>query len=116
MVAANSLYQSARNFELGVRVVDALLLGDETRFDQVSAIAFCGIVELSGAVSTLYDKLRAIEIAEQVPGVSTVVESLQVRPLFRTRRSTDRYRSRPFPSEALSVNSRRSRGPDSSSE
>ncbi len=79
MVAINGLYQSVQNFETGARVKEALLNLDASRFSQVSVIAFCGIVELYGTVSHYYDKTIAIGIAERVLGVTTVVESIQIR-------------------------------------
>ena len=81
MVAVNGLYQSVRNFETGARVKSALLQFDQTRFGHVSVNAFCGIVELSGVVSSYYDKSLAIGISERVTGVSTVVESIAIRSL-----------------------------------
>ncbi|HEY0980817.1 MULTISPECIES: BON domain-containing protein [unclassified Schlesneria] len=78
MVAANHLYQSVTNFETGTRVTKTLMSYDDARFRRVNAVAFCGIVELSGQVATYFDKLLAIGIAEKVDGVSTVVESIRI--------------------------------------
>lgn len=79
MMRTNDLYRSQHNFETGIRVEDALLSTDQARFERVSAVAFCGIVELTGNVSNYYDKAQALRIARAVSGVTTVVESLQVR-------------------------------------
>ena len=78
MMRTNDLYRSQHNFETSVRVEDALLSTDRARFDRVSAVAFCGIVELTGNVSSYYDKAQAMRIARRVSGVTTVVEALQV--------------------------------------
>ena len=77
MVKQYGVYQSLHNFEVGERVKNALLSFDESRFERVSAVAFCGIVELSGIVSNYFDKLVALRIAKKVMGVSTVLESIQ---------------------------------------
>ena len=79
MVATNGLYQSVQNLETEARVKDALWDADASIFGQVSVIAFCGIIELSGSVHHYYDKTLAIGIAERVFGVNTVVESIQIR-------------------------------------
>jgi osmotically-inducible protein OsmY len=79
MVAKSSLYRSVENFEAENRVRGALLDVDRSRFERVSVNAFCGIIELCGTVRSFYDKSLAIQVAEQVPGISTVVESIAVR-------------------------------------
>ena len=99
MVAIN-LYQSARNWETGTRVRSALVNFDEVRFGRVSANAFCGIVELSGKVSTEFDRMAAIEIAERVPGVSTVVDSIEIRSV-PPRQSADSTSRPHFNSQAF---------------
>lgn len=99
MVAVN-LYQSARNWETGSRVRSALLNYDEVRFGRVSANAFCGIVELLGKVSTELDRVTAIQIAERVPGVSTVVDSIEIRSV-PPRQSADSAPRSHFNSQAF---------------
>jgi hypothetical protein len=78
MVASNGLFQSVHNYEVGVRVEQALLSAARLRSERVSAVAFCGIVELSGTVSSQLNKVLAIRIARQISGVTTVVESLRI--------------------------------------
>jgi|GEM_PF-4345901 hypothetical protein len=78
MVKSNGLYQSLHNFETSVRVAEALMSFDESRFERISVVAFCGIVELSGSVSSYFDKALAMRIAKRVAGVSTVVESIRI--------------------------------------
>jgi hypothetical protein len=80
MVTSNGLYQSAHNFETSIRVKDALLRVNQLRFSSLSVNAFCGIVELTGVLSNYFDKAQAMRIAGKVDGVSTVVESIQIRP------------------------------------
>ena len=79
MIKSNDLYQSQHNYETGIRVTEALKSVDARRFDRISVLAFCGIVELKGVVTNYYDRALAIRIARCVTGVSTVVESLQIR-------------------------------------
>lgn len=43
-----------------------------------------GIVELSGSVSNLLEKQRAVRIAEQLKGVRAVVNRIDVRPVVQT--------------------------------
>jgi hypothetical protein len=81
MAYSHDLYQSRHNFVTGLRVEEALIQYDHDRFDRISVTAFCGIVELTGSVSNYFDKALAIKLARAVPGISTVVESLQIRPL-----------------------------------
>ena len=78
MVTLSNLYQSEDNYQTGIRVEHALIRSFPDRFLRVAASAFYGIIELTGSVQTLYDKSLAIEIAERVPGVTTVVESLRI--------------------------------------
>lgn len=78
MVAINHLYQSEDNYQTGIRVEHALIRTFPDRFLHVAASAFYGIVELTGSVASLHDKSLAIQLAERVPGVTTVVESLRV--------------------------------------
>lgn len=94
MVAGNGLYQSVRNYETGTRVVQTLLSYDESRFSRLNAVAFCGIVELSGEVASYFDKLLAIGIAEKVHGVTTVVESIRIQAASQFRAASDQRRSR----------------------
>ena len=86
MVAANGLYQSVRNYETGARVVQTLLGYDEARFRRLKAVAFCGIVELSGEVASYFDKLLALGITEKVDGVTTVVESIRIQSINQPRK------------------------------
>ena len=97
MVAANGLYQSVRNYETGARVVQSLLNFDEVRFHRLNAVAFCGIVELSGEVASYFDKLLALGIAEKVDGVTTVVESIRVQSTSQSRILSEHPRSGPIP-------------------
>lgn len=74
----NSPYQSSHNYEIGLRVENALIRTDPQRFQRVSAVAFYGIVELSGTVNSRDDRTIAVRMAERIPGVTTVIESLAV--------------------------------------
>jgi len=96
MITSNGFFQSTHNFETSVHVEDALRGASESRFNDVSAVAFFGIVELSGTVSSYYDKAQALRIAGRVPGVTTVVESLEIRPTTGSRRETAERRPRPI--------------------
>lgn len=95
MVASNGLFQSIDNFETGTRVEEALLTFNGTRFARVSAIAFCGIVELTGAVTNYFDKSLAMKIASQVDGVTTVVESIEILRFVPVARPLSQRRPRP---------------------
>lgn len=95
MVASNGLFQSIDNFETGTRVEDALLAFNGTRFARISAVAFCGIVELTGAVTNYFDKSLAMKIASQVEGVTTVIESIQILRFVPVARSPLQRRPRP---------------------
>lgn len=79
MIAMNPRYQSAHNSAVSQRVQNLLIRMEPNRFHRISATAFYGIVELSGTVATHIDKMRAIQIAERIPGVTTVVESIRVQ-------------------------------------
>lgn len=92
MIAANPLYQSAHNYELSLRVENALLRADPNGFRRISVVAFHGIVELCGSVASKYQKRLALNIAERVPGVTTVVESVLIRNENQPRQSVVRLR------------------------
>ena len=109
MVKSNDLYQSDHNFETGVRVEEALMSFDPTRFDLISVVAFCGIIELTGTVSNYFDKALAMQLARQVAGVSTVVESIQVLQKDDVRRPAIGHRQRPIRSYYTSTSHRNSR-------
>lgn len=84
MIAINPLYQSAHNYQskhnydVGMRVQNALLRANPNSFRRLSVVAFHGIVELTGSVGSIHEKSVALGIAERVPGVTTVVESVQI--------------------------------------
>ena len=79
MIATKCRYKYLQHFETETRVKAPLLNMDAFRVDQVSVIAFCGVIELYGTVFRFYDKNIAIGIDERVFGVNTVVESIQIR-------------------------------------
>ncbi len=106
MVKTNELYQSLHNSETAARVEDALIDVGGSRFDRISVVAFCGIVELSGVVSDYYDKAIAMGIARRVTGVSTVVESIQIQQSTGVPRPKLQRRARPALVSHLSMNDR----------
>ena len=79
MIANAPRYQSRHNYEIALRVENALFRSSPERFQNLSVVAFYGIVELSGTVERSADRAFAVQIAERIPGVTTVVESVQVR-------------------------------------
>jgi hyperosmotically inducible protein len=50
------------------------------KFDDIDVKTFDGVVQLSGFVSTEEQKRRAAELAQQVPGVAQVVNSITLKP------------------------------------
>ena len=57
-------------------------LADEPvyKFNDVDVKTFAGVVQLSGFVNTDQQRGRAGELAQQVPGVTNVVNSLTIKP------------------------------------
>jgi acyl-CoA synthetase (AMP-forming)/AMP-acid ligase II len=92
MIANSPRYQSKHNYEIGLRVENALIRAFPERFRRISVVAFYGIVELSGTVGSPSDKSLAVQIAERIPGVTTVVESVLIRNNEREQRELERSR------------------------
>ena len=77
---------------MSLRVESALIRAYPLRFQQISVLAFYGIVELSGSVENWGDRTLAVQIAERIPGVTTVIESVRVREDVESRRVNERLR------------------------
>lgn len=79
-----------------------LALNDKQRFGRISVQSFYGIVELSGVVRTSTDKALALQLAQRVEGVTTVLESIRIeerRAVIHRRARHRRYRVALQPSE-----------------
>ncbi|GAA0486308.1 MULTISPECIES: BON domain-containing protein [Tatumella] len=60
--------------------VKAQLLGTkELRSTEIKVETFKGRVQLSGFVSNLQTASRAVEVARRVPGVTSVVDNMQIK-------------------------------------
>jgi hypothetical protein len=62
------------------RIEDRLHDEPVYKFDSVNVNTYAGIVQLSGFVDLPAQKLRAEELARQVPGISQLVNALVVKP------------------------------------
>jgi osmotically-inducible protein OsmY len=54
------------------------------KFDEIDVKTFNGTVQLSGFVNTEEQKRKAIELAQRVPGVAQVVNSIALKPMSPT--------------------------------
>lgn len=61
----------------------AFLIDDAVSSHQIDVSAEDGIVTLSGTVDNLLAEERAVESAQSVKGVRSVIERLEVKPVFR---------------------------------
>ncbi|MGE5493601.1 MAG: BON domain-containing protein [Actinomycetota bacterium] len=62
------------------RVKSALVQDPDVRATEVNVETYRGVVQLSGFVDSESDARRAVNLARQVPGVSSVKNDIRIKP------------------------------------
>ncbi len=78
MVAFRSLQHRPADRHLEQRVTAALAGTDPIRFRHVTVSARSGVVVLLGQVSSFYARSLVFQHVQRLPGVESVIDSLQV--------------------------------------